>query len=73
MSADKHKKRDRAFAFLRRRRWGSEDGIRAYTDSPDRPSMLWLAKKGFGAIKRLPHRVAFAGYTLRRNYFIEKD
>lgn len=71
MSADKHKKKQRAFSFLRDRRyWIRHDQPQEfYFTGPPNAAMKWLVKKGFARI----YRRARAGMIAGRNIFAELE
>lgn len=70
MSADKQKKKQRAFKFLRdRRRWIRHDEPQEfYFTGPPDGILRWLVKKGFGVIRR---QAKGAGPCGGRNVFTE--
>ena len=71
MSADKQKKKLRAFKFLRdRRRWVRHDDPQQFEfTGPPNAILKWLVEKGFGTIHRRARHRMVAG----RNVFTEID
>lgn len=71
MSADKRKKKNRAFAFLRsRRQWIRHDEPQEFSfTGPPSDELRWLVSKGFGTIWRR----AGCGMVSGRNFFTEVD
>lgn len=71
MSADKRKKKQRAFAFLRDRGRGGFYSIDhfQFTGPPD-ANLRWLVRKGFGRLVRQAKGASPCG---GRNYFVATD